>query len=119
MPTEPEDDLERLFAEDEAAIRDDGFSQRVTDQARPATPWRQAVIGGAGFAGAGFAIGGIAQLSSKFPPVATWLPDFSRVMQGAALETAVKNANDATQLAVVAVAAGVAFLIAAVAIQAR
>lgn len=115
MPTEPEDDIERLFAEEEAAIRDDGFSKRVEAQAKPAKPWRQTVLYGSGFLGAGFAVGGVVQLYSKAPPVTTWLPDFSGVMQGAAAETTFSGALDGVQLAIVAVAAGVTFLVAAVA----
>src|SRR5262245_54367949 len=115
MPTEPEDDIERLFAEEEAAIRDDGFSRRVVDQARPARPWRQTILYGSGFAGAGFAVGGIVQLYSKAPPVTTWLPDVSSAVQGAAAETTFSGTLDGVQLAGVAVAAGITFLIAAVA----
>ena len=115
MPTEPEDDIERLFSEEEAAIRDDGFSRRVMDQAKSVKPWRQTILYGAGFAGAGFALGGMVQLYSKAPPVATWLPDVSGVVRSATAETTLSASLDGVQLAIVAVAAGITFLIAAVA----
>jgi len=117
MPPEPEDDLERMFAAEEAAIADEGFTQRVVQQARPASPWRRATIYGAGFAGFGFAVGGIVDMASKLP--ADWLPDLSGVMETARVGEAVQNASDATQIAIVAVIAGISFLIAAIAVQSR
>jgi hypothetical protein len=117
MPQEPEDDLERMFAAEEAAITDDGFSRRVMEQVRPASPLRRAVIFGAGFTGFGFAIGGIVEATSKLP--AGWLPDLTGGMTTAQLGEAVQQASDPTQFAIVAIVAGISFLVAAMAIQAR
>jgi hypothetical protein len=117
MPPEPEDDLERMFAAQEAEITDDGFSQRVVEQAKQAKPWRSAILLAAGFTGFGFAVGGIVEAASQLP--ADWFPDFSAGMAAARLGEAVQQASDPTQLAIVAVVAGISFLVAAMAIQAR
>lgn len=119
MPPEPEDDLERMFAAEETAIADDGFSQRVMEQAKPASPWRRAIIFGAGFAGFGFAVGAMVEAASRLPPGWLQLPDFSGAAATASISRAVENASDATQLAVVAVIAGISFLVAAIAAQTR
>jgi hypothetical protein len=117
MPPEPEDDLERMFAAEEAEISDEGFTQRVMREAKPASPWRRATIYGAGFAGFGFAAGGIVEVTSKLP--SDWLPDLTGAVQAASIEQAVENASDATQIAIVAIIAGISFLIAAIAVQSR
>ena len=44
MPPEPEDELERLFAAEEKAIRDDGFSARVVEQSRKSSAMRQIAL---------------------------------------------------------------------------
>jgi hypothetical protein len=119
MPPEPEDELERIFAADEAAIEDDGFTRRVMEQAGPARPWRRAVIFGAGFAGFGFAIGGIVEVTSKLPADWLQLPDITGA-KGVNLGQAVQSASaDPIQLAIVAIVAGISFLIAAIAVQSR
>ena len=55
MTTQPEqpDDLERMFADEEAAISDDGFSSRVMEQAPGGFGWRRTIVYGAGMAGFG------------------------------------------------------------------
>ena len=117
MPPEPEDDLERMFAAEEAEIEDNGFSRRVIDQVKPPNPWRPAVLLGAGFAGSGFAIGGMVEAASNLPP--DWFPDLSGGLATAGLGEAVQQASNPTQLAAIAVVAGISFLIAAMAVQAR
>lgn len=118
MPQEPDDDLGRLFAEEEAAIGDDGFSQRVVEQARPASPWRSTAIYGAGIAGFGFAVGGISQLTPHLQ-VTQWMDRLTGAVTSASAGGALQNPSDATQLAIVAVLAGITFLVAAVAAQSR
>ena len=41
---EPADPTPAFIAELQAAIRNDGFSQRVVDQAGSARPWRQTIL---------------------------------------------------------------------------
>ena len=56
MSQEPEDKLERMFAAEEAAIRDDGFTQLVVERAErvdKGVMLRRTAIYGAGLAGAG------------------------------------------------------------------
>lgn len=117
MPREPEDDLERMFAAEEAEIADDGFSHRVAEQTKQARPWRSAILLGAGFAGFGFAVGGIVEAASQLP--ADWYSGFSAEMTAARLGEAVQQASDPAQLAIIAVVAGISFLVAAMAVQAR
>ena len=46
MPSEPEDQLERLLADEERAIPDDGFSARVAEKAGKRLALRQFALGG-------------------------------------------------------------------------
>jgi hypothetical protein len=119
MPPEPENELERMFAAEEAAIVDDGFTQRVMEQAKPTSPGRRAIIFGAGFAGFGFAVGGMVEAARSLPADWVRLPDFTGALQTEQIGQAVQNASDPTQFAIVAIVAGISFLIAAMAIQAR
>src|SRR5690349_6857136 len=61
----PEDNLESLFAAEEAAIRDDGFTAGVMQDVKSANRWRRPAIFGAGFIGAGFALGGLTELGPR------------------------------------------------------
>jgi hypothetical protein len=119
---EPEDQLERLFAQEETAIRDDGFTARVMDNARGGGRWRTPAIYGAGLAGAGFAVGGIAEMAPHLK-IGEWLSgvtaSVTTAVQNADLAHAAQNVPDATQLAIVAVVAGISFLVAAVSAQSR
>lgn len=122
----PDDRLERLLAADEAAIADDGFTQRVMDGAGAvdkAMVWRRTAIYGAAFAGFGFAIGGIVEMTPHLPDflpdLSSWVDGLASAMSTANVEQAVKGASDATQLGVVAVLAGITFLITAVTLQNR
>jgi hypothetical protein len=115
MPPEPEDNLERMFAAEEAAIRDDGFSQRVMEQAGKTTAWRRTAIYGAGVAGFGFAIGGITEMAPHLPKLTEWLDGATNAIATTNVTEAVRGASDATQLAIAAVLAGLIFLVTAVA----
>ena len=119
MPSEPEDLLERLFAAEERAIRDDGFSERVAERAGKGTVLRQFAIYGSGLAGLGFAVGGIAELSPYLSDFAGWFENAARVAASIDVQGTVQGASDGMQLAVVAVIAGITFLLTAVALQNR
>ncbi len=107
---QPDGELERMFASEEAAIRDDGFAVRVVQKTRTNMAWRQTAIYGAGLAGFGFAAGGIAEMAPHLPSLTGWWGGVSGALQ---------TAPDPTIMAVSAVVAGVSFLLAAVAIQTR
>ena len=119
MSPEPEDQLERLLAAEEAAIGDDGFTQRVMDRADKDLVRRRTAIYGAGLAGLGFAIGGIVEMAPHLPNISSWLDGLVSSVTSASVQEAVRGASDATQLGVVAVLVGLSFLIAAVTLQNR
>jgi predicted naringenin-chalcone synthase len=66
-PSEP--DLEALLAADEAAISDDGFSNRVVAELAGPSNIRRATIYGAGLMGFGFAVGSLPALVKALPPL--------------------------------------------------
>lgn len=119
MPPEPEDELERLFAAEERAIRDDGFSQRVVERVGKGTVLRQFAIYGSGLAGLGFALGGIVELSPYLPNFTGWFESVTRAAQSLDVQGTVQGASDGVQLAAVALVAGITFLLTAVSLQNR
>lgn len=119
MPPEPEGELERLFAAEERAVRDDGFSERVMERAGKGTALRQTAIYGSGLAGLGFAVGGIVELSPYLPNFAGWFENATRAAQSIDVQGTVQGASDGLQLAIVAVVAGITFLLTAVSLQNR
>ncbi len=123
MSQEPEDKLERMFAAEEAAIRDDGFTQLVLERAEQADKGvmlRRTAIYGAGLAGAGFAVGGIFEMAPHLPKLSVgWADSMASALTATSVEEAVRGASDGTQLAIVAVLAGITFLITAVTLQNR
>jgi hypothetical protein len=119
MPPKPEDELERLLAAEERAIRDDGFSRRVVDQAGKVIAWRRTAIFGSGLAGLGFALGGIVELTPHLPNITGWLDGLLSTTRTIDVSGAVQGASDGAQLAVVAVIAGITFLVTAVSLQSR
>lgn len=119
MPSEPEDQIERLFAAEEAAIKDDGFTQRVVQIADRDLLRRRTAIYGAALTGLGFAIGGIVEMAPYLPDLTGWLDGVIGAIDSSHVEQAVRGASDATYLAVAAVLAGAASLIAAVTLQNR
>jgi hypothetical protein len=84
---EPEDQLDRLFAQEEAAIRDEGFTANVMANAKGGGRWRTPAIYGAGLAGAGFAVGGIAEMAPHLR-IGEWFAGVT-----ASMTTAVQNAD--------------------------
>ena len=122
MPPQPEDKLEKLFAAGENAIRDEGFSGRVLEQvgaAQKSLAWRRTAIYGAGLAGLGFALGGIVEMAPYLPDVSGWFGNVTSAVEVASISGAVQGASDATQLAILAVLAGLACLVTAVSMQSR
>lgn len=121
MANEPEIDLERMFAEEESAIRDDGFTRRVVETAGRAGAWRRTAIYGAGMAGFGMAAGGIVEMAPHLPALSFsgWTESMNSAARTISAETSLQGASDATLLALTAVIAGVTCLIAAVAVQSR
>ncbi len=119
MSPQPEDGLEKMFAAEESAISDDGFSRRVIERTGRELAWRRTAIYGAGLAGLGFALGGILEIAPHLPDVSAWFGGVTSAVQLSDLSGAVQGASDATQMAVVAGLAGLTCLIAAVSLQNR
>lgn len=116
QPPEQPDDLERMFASEEAAIADDGFTARVMDEAHSGgLGWRRTIIYGSGMAGFGAAVAGIIEMAPSLPSMSGWWPTVSTALQ-AAPETSVSS-----PLLIVAAAlvAGASFLAIAVMAQER
>jgi hypothetical protein len=61
--------IEDMLADDEALIRDDGFSRRILQSVRATKMRRQAVLGMSGMAGLGFAAGGLSKLLAREDPL--------------------------------------------------
>ena len=114
-PGEPGDDaLAALFAAEESAIRDDGFSRRVVDQAHDHIGWRRTAVYGAGMAGFGVAIASIIDLAPHFPAMTGWVDSVS-----AELRSAGQGTIDPTLITLAAVIAGISFTLVAVFAQER
>ncbi len=113
-PEQP-DDLERMLADEEAAIRDDGFTSRVMEQARDSFGWRRTIIYGAGMAGFGAALAGIMEMSPYLPRVSNWLGRLSNAVQS----TTATDPSSPVVLVAGALVAGVTFLALAVVAQER
>jgi hypothetical protein len=121
MAEEPEDGLEALFRQEEAAIRDDGFSARVAGQVSRAQRFRNLVIYGAGMAGFGVAVGGISKFAGAHPLQVNWMApvDNARdlVAGGGVFETL--SSAGPMWMVVAAAAAGVGFFLVSVLTQER
>lgn len=118
MSTQPEqpDDLERMFAAEETAIRDDGFTARVMDQAHGGgLGWRRTIIYGAGMAGFGAALAGIMEIAPHLPAMTGWWPSVSNALQ-VSPETA---SSSPLLIMAAALVAGASFLAIAVIAQER
>jgi hypothetical protein len=118
----PEDNLEKLFAADEAAIKDEGFTARVMQDVKATRQWRRPAIYGAGAIGAGFAVGGISELAPHLK-LLEWFTGLTNSVRASAaqvdLSHAAQTTPDALQFAIVALAAGTVFLVGALAVQSR
>lgn len=115
QPPEQPDGLERMFADEEAAIRDDGFTSRVLEQAQGGFGWRRTIIYGAGMAGFGAALAGIMEMSPYLPNVSVWLGGLSNAVQN----SPAPDPSSPMVLIACALVAGVTFLALAVAAQER
>lgn len=114
-PEEPgEDALARMFAEEESAIRDDGFSRRVVERAHDGIGWRRTAVYGAGMAGFGVAVASIIDLAPHLPAMSGWIDGVS-----SSLREAGQGTFDASSLTIAAIVAGVSFTLAAVFVQER
>lgn len=110
MPQEPELDLERLLAEEEAAIRDDGFSKRVEQQAGRMRGVRRATLYGFGMVGFGIAVGSIVEVAPQFAGVGKWISALNTTvatdLQRASEVGAMVQGGGVPMLAVLAIAGG-------------
>jgi hypothetical protein len=115
QPPERPDDLERMFADEEAAIHDDGFTSRVMTHAQGGFGWRRTIIYGAGMAGFGAALAGIMEMSPYLPKISGWLGGLSHAVQN----TPTPDPSNPAVLIIGALVAGVTFLTLAVVAQER
>ncbi|HOZ26747.1 MAG TPA: hypothetical protein PLH23_10740 [Hyphomonadaceae bacterium] len=114
-PEEPGDDaLARMFAAEESAIRDDGFSRRVVAKAHDGIGWRRTAVYGAGMAGFGVAVASIIDLAPHLPAMTGWFDGVS-----AELREVGQGGFDPMLITVAAVIAGVSFTLVAVFAQER
>jgi len=115
QPDERGDDmLERMFAAEEAAIKDDGFSKRVTEKARGEFSWRRRIVYGAGMAGFGVALASIIDMAPYLPKLSGWVDGLSGELRQAG-----QGALDPLLLTAAAVVAGVSFMLVAILSQER
>ena len=115
QPEEPGDDaLASMFAAEETAIRDDGFSRRVMEKADHGIGWRRTAIYGAGMAGFGVAVASIIDLAPYLPVMTGWFDGVS-----AGLREVGQGAIDPTLITLAAVIAGVSFTLVALFAQER
>ena len=115
QPGEPGDDaLASMFAAEETAIRDDGFSRRVMQKADHGIGWRRTAVYGAGMAGFGVAVASIIDLAPHLPAMTGWFDGVS-----AELRAVGQGGFDPMLITVAAVIAGVSFTLVAVFAQER
>ncbi len=113
---EPGDDgLERMFAAEESAIRDNGFTARVVEKAHSGVSFRRAILYGAGMAGFGAALAGIMEMAPHLPKLKGWWPGVSSALQ----TSAAPDVSNPAFMIVAALAVGLGFLGVAVAAQER
>lgn len=116
QPPEPSDDLERMFAAEETAITDDGFTARVMENAHSTgLSRRRTIIYSAGMTGFGAAVAGIIEMAPHLPTMTGWWPEVSSALQSAPVTTA----SSPLLLVAAALVAGASFLAVAVAMQER
>lgn len=107
------DELASLFAAEEAAIRDDGFTKRVVEQAHDGIGWRRTAVYGAGMAGFGVAVASIIDMAPLLPDMSGWWNNLSDE-----LKLAGQGSFDPMMITIAAVIAG-ASLCLAVLVQER
>lgn len=108
-----DDALAALFGAEEAAIRDDGFTKRVVEQAHDGISWRRTAVYGAGMAGFGVAVASIIDMAPLLPDMSGWWNNLS-----GELRLAGQGSFDPTMITIAAVIAG-ASLCLAVLVQER
>lgn len=124
--SDPEGNLENLFAAEEAAIKDEGFTAQVMQDVRGPSPWRRPVIYGAAFIGAGFALGGLTKLAPRLQ-FEQWIAEARSAIDASVGQatTAVGLAQgsagvpDTVLITGAALVAGAACLLAALTLQTR
>jgi len=115
-PEESGDDgLARMFAAEEAAIRDDGFTARVMEQAHNSFGFRRVVVYGAGMAGFGAAVAGILDMAPYLPAMTGWWGGMSNALQAGAAP----DPSSPAFLIAAAIAAGATFFTLALVAQER
>lgn len=118
QPERPEDlgddALASLFAAEEAAIRDDGFTKRVVEQAHDGISWRRTAVYGAGMAGFGVAVASILDMAPLLPDMTGWWSNLS-----GELRLAGQGGFDPAMITIAAVIAGASFMLVAMFAQER
>ncbi len=110
-----DDGLERMFAAEESAIRDNGFTARVMDKAHSGVGFRRTIIYGAGMAGFGAALAGIFEMGPHLPKLTGWWGGVSN-----AIEIGVApDLSNPIVIIVAALAVGATFLTLAMVAQER
>ncbi len=108
-----DDALASLFAAEETAIRDDGFTKRVVEQVNDGIGWRRTAVYGAGMAGFGVAVASIVDMAPLLPDLSGWWSTIS-----SELRVAGQGSFDPTMITIAAVVAGASMCL-AVLIQER
>lgn len=100
------DALASLFAAEEAAIRDDGFTRRVVEQAHEGHGWRRTAVYGAGMAGFGVAVASIVDMAPFLPEISAWWNNLSSEIQ-----LVEHGSIDPMAITIAAVIAGASFML--------
>ncbi len=101
-----DDALASLFAAEEAAIRDDGFTKRIVEQAHDGISWRRTAVYGAGMAGFGVALASIIDMAPFLPEISGWWNNLSSEIQLAG-----QGSVDPMMITIAAVIAGASFML--------
>lgn len=104
-----DDALAAMFAAEEAAISDDGFTKRVVEQAHDGFSWRRTAVYGAGMAGFGVAVASIIDMAPLLPDMSGWWNNLSGELQLAG-----KGSFDPMMITIAAVIAGASMCVAVV-----
>lgn len=122
MPEDRDTQLESLFAAEEVAIQDDGFTRAVMAGTRRTPYVRRAALYGAGMAGFGVAAGSLSELAQRFPGLSSWAEQArTEVTLDATaidLQSAIANAG-VSPLVIAVLLFGVTISLAAVVFQGR
>jgi hypothetical protein len=118
MPEDRDPHLESLFAAEEAAIKDCGFTQNVMAGTRHAPHVRNVALYGAGIAGFGVAAGSLSELASRFPALVRWTQDAKASVAAVDFQAALASGGS-SQLVIIAVVLGITICLAAVVFQGR